>query len=75
VAPLRGAVEALMWTGAGFLSCVQGQLGHYVSEDGSNGFVLKHEPLHCRRAACLRIVAVVDAAWSAMLSHQAGVRR
>jgi hypothetical protein len=43
-APLRDAVEALMWTGAGFLSCVPGQLGLYVSEDGSNVFVLKHEP-------------------------------
>ena len=31
-------------TGAGFLSCVPGRLGLYVSEDGSNVFVLKRDP-------------------------------
>ena len=43
-APLPKAVEALMWTGAGFLSCIPGRLGLYVSEDGSNVFVLARRP-------------------------------
>ncbi len=30
--PLRAAVEQLMWVGAGFLSCIPGRLGIYVSE-------------------------------------------
>jgi hypothetical protein len=42
-APLREAVEELMWIGAGFISCIPGQLGLYVSEDGSNVFVLKRD--------------------------------
>ncbi len=29
-----------MWTGSGFLSCIPGRLGIYVSEDGSNVFLL-----------------------------------
>jgi hypothetical protein len=42
-APLREAVEALMWIGAGFISCVPGRLGLYVSEDGSNVFIPKRD--------------------------------
>jgi hypothetical protein len=42
-APLREAVEDLMWSGAGFISCIPGRLGLYVSEDGSNVFVLKRD--------------------------------
>ena len=41
--PLREAVEQLMWSGAGFISCVPGRLGLYVSEDGSNVFVLRRD--------------------------------
>jgi hypothetical protein len=32
-----------MWIGAGFISCVPGRLGLYVSEDGSNVFVLERD--------------------------------
>jgi hypothetical protein len=39
--PLGSAVPDLMWTGAGFASCIPGQLGLYVSEDGSNVFLLR----------------------------------
>lgn len=39
--PLRMAVEDLMWTGAGFISCLPAELALYVSEDGSNVFVLR----------------------------------
>lgn len=39
--PLREAVPALMSTGAGFISCIEARLGLYVSEDGSNVFVLR----------------------------------
>ncbi len=39
--PLRHGVKALMSRGAGFLSCVPGRLGLYVSEDGSNVFILR----------------------------------
>jgi hypothetical protein len=42
-APLCEAVETLMAGGAGLLSCVPGRLGLYVSEDGSNVFVLRHD--------------------------------
>lgn len=40
-ASLDEAVPALMWSGAGFLSCVPGRLGLYVGEDGSDVFVLR----------------------------------
>jgi len=42
-AELGQAVEALMLSGAGFISCVPGCLGLYVSEDGSNVFVLERD--------------------------------
>ena len=38
--PLRDAVGDLMRTGSGFISCVPGTLGAYVSEDGSSVFIL-----------------------------------
>jgi hypothetical protein len=37
---LREAVDSLLWTGSGFISCVAGQLGLYAGEDGSNVFLL-----------------------------------
>jgi hypothetical protein len=37
---LRQAVEDLMFGGAGFISCVPGRLGAYVSENGSNVYIL-----------------------------------
>jgi hypothetical protein len=43
-APLREALEELMWIGAGFISCIPGELGIYVSEDGSNVYVLRRKP-------------------------------
>ncbi len=42
--PLPQAVKALMWTGAGFISCIAGTLGLYVGEDGSNVFLLRRKP-------------------------------
>lgn len=39
--PLREAVADLMWTGSGFISCIPGMLGAYVSEDGSNVYILR----------------------------------
>lgn len=35
------ALDDLMEMGAGFISCVPGELGLYVSEDGSNTFILR----------------------------------
>lgn len=40
---LREAVEALTPGGAGFISCIPGQLGLYVGEDGSSVWVLARD--------------------------------
>ncbi|HEX4363449.1 MAG TPA: hypothetical protein VHZ75_02800 [Solirubrobacteraceae bacterium] len=37
---LREAIDSLLWTGSGFISCVAGHLGLYAGEDGSNVFLL-----------------------------------
>ena len=42
--PLREAVDDLMRTGSGFISCIPGTLGAYVSEDGSRVFILRRQP-------------------------------
>lgn len=56
---LREGVEDLMLMGAGFISCVPGRLGLYVSEDGSNVFVLSRdaEPERARGCARQRLIA------------------
>jgi hypothetical protein len=40
-APLADAAPDLLRAGAGFLSCIPGRLGLYVSEDGSRVFLLR----------------------------------
>jgi hypothetical protein len=40
-APLGSAIPDLMWTGAGFASCVAGRLALYVREDGSGVYLLR----------------------------------
>lgn len=39
--PLREALDELISTGSGLISCVPGVLGAYVSEDGSGVFILR----------------------------------
>lgn len=39
--PLRQALEDLIWSGAGLISCVPGRLGLYVGEEGSSVIVLR----------------------------------
>lgn len=39
--PLRMALADLMVTGGALLSCVPGQLAAYISEDGSDVFILR----------------------------------
>lgn len=38
---LADAVPDIMWTGAGFVSCVPGRLALYVGEDGSDVILLR----------------------------------
>jgi hypothetical protein len=40
---LREAVDELMPTGAGLISCIPGRLGLYVGEDGSSVWVLSRD--------------------------------